>query len=1169
MKLEKLYLKAFGPFTDHVLDFSSTDHGLHIVAGQNEAGKSTALRAIKVLLYGFGHSTIEGWLHPNKNLVVAGDFRLNDGSPLCLSRFKRRKNDLIDTTNDRPFEQGKLENILGRMNKETFEHTFAISHDSLRLGVESVLAAGGDLGQALFAATSGLNTLKNVMAKIEQDQANLFTPRAKKAIINRSLSELRTLRKHQDASTTNTKQWAAQQQKIEDLLREEVTIENELEELAITTNLLNRYKKGLAYVTRFEELQEQLQQMEAVPNLRDDFSQTRIETQVNKEQLQLSLSQLETSCSQLKENLDQLNLETNLLNHEHHIETLSAEVTIHQKAQQDAKSLRFRRYQQQENSQKNLKLLRSTLTIDTVENLKISRAEYTKVLRLAAQGMKLQEGLSANTRMLTSSLDNLKTLEEVLIDPKTIAPHEYLAESISIASDSGRIDNQLRSSEEELSLVLQLLEIELNELPLFTGTIENLQLLPLPSSATIQSQENTQRRIHRKRDNILGEISIQLEKLRTLEKNHKDLVLHNKLPSQETLKEHRAIRDLGWRSIKRVWLQKAEPIQEFVQYHKEATTLQEAFEFSQQRADDTADILRENAQTIAQVEVIENDMDHIQKELKRLHERKSQLDEELRAEKDRWQKLWSPLGISPLSPVEMLSWLQKAQELKAKAKEATKIQSKISSLKTEIVEHETGIKQSLIQTGVEIPSQLTYSSLLSFAKKSLTQCEQQLQKRNAQLARIEALNGEIDKIKRRIHENREELQHWENQWQPYCHHFGYPPQTPIQDVQDFILALEEVFKEIDKSNELLSRQRGIENDYRNYSQRVEALIAELAPDLSNLTPEDGICKLKARLDEQKENQKSYQLLVAEYKKLSTSREEVCSKLKAHEKTMEILCLEANCNDAALLHEIEGQYRTKTKLVHEVHKITEQLTELAAGEQLDVFIGETKKQSHDKLQATLESLLEKQQSLKERQRNLVAASTLAKKELTNLDREAEALHTAEKAEALIVTTQQKVDQYLQLKIASAVLKQAIERYRQSNQSPVLQAASSFFKRITDESFVGLQSDYDEKGSPVLKARRDDGSLLFIDQLSDGSRDQLFLALRFGGLVRYVNNNGPMMFVVDDILVHFDDTRATAALNAMADISKKTQIIFFTHHQHLLELIENNSTSTPIYLHKLSS
>ena len=45
--------------------------------------------------------------------------------------------------------------------------------------------------------------------------------------------------------------------------------------------------------------------------------------------------------------------------------------------------------------------------------------------------------------------------------------------------------------------------------------------------------------------------------------------------------------------------------------------------------------------------------------------------------------------------------------------------------------------------------------------------------------------------------------------------------------------------------------------------------------------------------------------------------------------------------------------------------------------------------------------------------------------------------------------------------------------------------------------------------------------------------------------------PMPFIVDDILVDFEEERSQAALNALAELAEKTQIILFTHHSRVVE------------------
>jgi uncharacterized protein YhaN len=75
---------------------------------------------------------------------------------------------------------------------------------------------------------------------------------------------------------------------------------------------------------------------------------------------------------------------------------------------------------------------------------------------------------------------------------------------------------------------------------------------------------------------------------------------------------------------------------------------------------------------------------------------------------------------------------------------------------------------------------------------------------------------------------------------------------------------------------------------------------------------------------------------------------------------------------------------------------------------------------------------------------------------------------------------------------------------------------------------------------------------VEGLSDGTRDQLFLALRLAYIENHCTVNEPCPVILDDVLMAFDDNRAAAALKALRELSAKTQVLLFTHHAHFLQL-----------------
>jgi len=144
--------------------------------------------------------------------------------------------------------------------------------------------------------------------------------------------------------------------------------------------------------------------------------------------------------------------------------------------------------------------------------------------------------------------------------------------------------------------------------------------------------------------------------------------------------------------------------------------------------------------------------------------------------------------------------------------------------------------------------------------------------------------------------------------------------------------------------------------------------------------------------------------------------------------------------------------------------------------------------------------------------------------------------------------------LQVATASSLLKWAVDKYRDRKQGPLLQRASAIFKTLTRGSFEKLRIDYDED-PPVLLAYRVNGQSVKIAGLSDGTRDQLYLALRIAALELQSEQAAPIPFIADDLFINFDDMRSQAGLRALYELSTKTQVLFLTHQEHLLPVIRN--------------
>jgi uncharacterized protein YhaN len=148
--------------------------------------------------------------------------------------------------------------------------------------------------------------------------------------------------------------------------------------------------------------------------------------------------------------------------------------------------------------------------------------------------------------------------------------------------------------------------------------------------------------------------------------------------------------------------------------------------------------------------------------------------------------------------------------------------------------------------------------------------------------------------------------------------------------------------------------------------------------------------------------------------------------------------------------------------------------------------------------------------------------------------------------------------------------AMERFREKSEGPILKKASELFRRLSCGSFGGLRADQGADGTSVLVGVRPGGKeIVPVEGMSDGTADQLYLSLRLAGIEHYLAANEPLPFIVDDILIAFDDERAAAALQALAELSRKVQVIFFTHHRHLPDMAVRLIDPELLVVHELGA
>ena len=152
---------------------------------------------------------------------------------------------------------------------------------------------------------------------------------------------------------------------------------------------------------------------------------------------------------------------------------------------------------------------------------------------------------------------------------------------------------------------------------------------------------------------------------------------------------------------------------------------------------------------------------------------------------------------------------------------------------------------------------------------------------------------------------------------------------------------------------------------------------------------------------------------------------------------------------------------------------------------------------------------------------------------------------------VATVKNTLPLYARSRLAHALLHEAVNRFKERSQAPMLKAASSYFAQITGGEFEGLVND-DSQERPVIAARRPGGALVAVDGMSEGTADQLYLALRLAALDLQRQRGVNLPVILDDVLMTSDDARAVCIFKALQGFSALGQVIVFTHHRHLCDL-----------------
>ncbi|MEI8187114.1 MAG: AAA family ATPase [Chlorobiaceae bacterium] len=1169
MNIKSLTLKAFGPFSGQVLDFSCGIPGLHIVYGANEAGKSSAMRALQALLFGFPLRTSDNFLHQNSQLLVGGCLQGSDGKELTFFRRKRNVKDLLDC-NDNPVDPSLLRPFLHGVEKNLFTALYGIDHETLVAGGQGILDQQGEVGKSLFAAGAGLASLKPLMDELEAEGDSLFRPQGSSKAINEALAHHKELQTQFKQAILSGRQWEEQEKAVGKALRKKEELQSSKQKLETEKRRLERLMQALPDLWERKNLQGQLEGLTGVRLFPPEFSDRRIILEQKEREARLHYDQLEARRHVLREKMKGLSVNRALLDEAEAIEELHQRLGEYLKAGSDRPLRDGQRIASRSEAAKLLRQIKPELSLDEVESLRPGLLKRRSVHELASRyAALLQAGRGARSQVE----DAERALEKAGSDLQALLPVRdtgMLFSLLSAAERAGDVDREIESIGQDRQRAESECTAMLNRLGLWSGTLElaGHLALPLPETVNRFDEEfrlltDKKRRFEKEKADLEKERKEVAEQLQQLESG-----AH--VPVEEELTKNRRVRDQGWMLLRRQWIL-GENIGDESHSYNPSLPLHEAYERMVSVSDQIADRLYREADRVQLYSSLKSRLETIEKRIRDAGESEVLAVAAFNELSHRWNEQWAPFAFTPLSPPEMRAWLGAFESLRLQVRELEKHVRDESIKAARRQELKKGLLVSIEAFGKvgEFPGE-ELTGIVLHGRKLLNSLEAVQKQRELTESKIRDLKRTLDNARDTLTKAEREVGEWRREWHDAVTPLGLNSRTLPAEAIDFIDTLQGCFEKLKDADEFRKRIEGIERDTRCFERDVAALVEKIAPDLSASDARSAVHELKGRLGRASQERAVFlgdseelgileNALLIRDKELQSCREEMAS-------MRQLAC----CDTREELIEAEERSNHFKKLTNDILEVDRRLSRIAEGTALADLEVQAESVNPDELPGQIERLNNDIKVVLDPEiQEWSECIGREKNELKRMDGSEKAADLAEAIQCCLTKIRRLTGRYIRVKVAAKILRDETERYRTENQDPVLKIAGRYFFELTMGAFTGLRSDVDDHGQLVLEAVRSNGNCLQVEAMSSGTRDQLYLALRLATLEWRIETSEPMPFIVDDILINFDDQRSRATIRALSGLAEKTQVILFTHHQKIVETAKELQNDGKVFIHQLGA
>ncbi len=1176
MKIRKLFLKAFGPFTNVALDFSGPAN-LHLVYGPNEAGKSSALRAMTDLRYGIKPQSKDNFVHEFKDMLLAGCFEDGAGRAVGLARRKGNKDPLMSADPQTgapmagsPVSPEVLLALTGGLAREQFDTMYGLNSLLLRKGGQMLIQGEGELGAALFEASTGSAGIKQMLQALQADARKYFILKGQLPLLNEAARQLEEARQRYRHAVIKPDQWKA-------LKRVHDESQNHL--LDVRTQLAGQ-RRRLEELTELRAVEPLLRELDLAESqwaeaqghtaLPADTRECRLAALLHQTRSQAALAEADEAIAECRHSLLALEIEPLLLAHAPAIDRLQADVSLVRRG----RDVRLKLQASTDDQARQLVLRAQRMmprgssfeSLDEFFRQTPSSADQAELVRALETHQALAFECEHAQARLAADGRKLAQLQRESVDEPAPQLQQALMLALKQAQSLGDAQQRLSELQGALNTEQRKLDGALRDMGL--QSTEQLTLSRWLAAAEIDAGE-------RERNELLQRAALnenRLEQLQTdlalQQRRAKRLAATGEVVTADTLRHARALREAGWQTIRAAFIHPATgtdqalPGQALVE-----AALPERFEQAQAEADRQADLLREGAQRAAEVAECEQRIAEMTQALAALHASQAAQADELAALDENWNKTLSSLGIPVGTAAGVREWLvvrQSALDCHERLEQARLAQALLAQ---QMAASRHNLSAALMALGCTLPEVLpplhALIALGTSADRDMVAARAAMERRRTDMASLEqgvqADQARVAELTRLLHDCRITLD--EN-----CRRLYLDKGAVAETIKARLAELQHWVNDYRMHAGHLQQLKEIQAGEDAAADSARAL-GELLQEPVWAHPDAWLDGLTHRLLRSREAAAMKAALEHREAEETKRQQRAIFDLKGAVQVLETLLRQAGVQHASELPDAEIRSDQQRALRLRLQGLNDQLAKTSRKD------GATLRQEL----ASLDSLaieLEKQacsagiERLEAGEKAAIDAEQVARVALAHIDTSDEAAQAREEMEAAIARYRAGVRPWAQLKLAEALLGEALRRHREKAQGPVVALAGDYFRLMTGERFVRLLVDADSD-APVLLVQPAQGQPMDISALSEGTADQLYLALRLAALELQRKPERMMPLVLDDVLMTADDERATQMFRALAKFAAASQVLVFTHHHHLMELASGAVGNEVLRVHRLEA